>query len=261
MQLKRLSTNWKRWFKVLGFLFILALLTYWLRTDFWEVKKINCNLDDDGCPLEIENRVSNLSLRKNIIFLPKEEIKESLRKNLPQIHLIEIRRKIPQTLNFNLTSRKLMAALAVELPLIEEEATESAEIKSPEFNLSGIFYLIDQQGVILEKGNESKNLPLILLDYDPSFEFGDQVKKEEILKTIEVLLGLRLRLIDPKITKIISIREVRVWLENNLLCLFNLTKDINEQLDSLQLISSRAKIEGKQITRIDLRFDKPVIAY
>jgi len=70
-----------------------------------------------------------------------------------------------------------------------------------------------------------------------------------------------LRLVNPKITKIISIREVRVWLENDFLCLFNLTKDVNEQLDSLQLISSRAKIEGKQITRIDLRFDKPVIAY
>ncbi len=260
MQLKKLSTNWKRWFKILGFLLILALLAYWLRTDFWEVKRISCNLDDNSCPLEIENRVSNLSLRKNIIFLPKEEIKESLKEDFPQIHLIEIRRRIPQTLNFNLTSRKLMAALAVELSLIEE-ATESAEIKSPEFNLSGIFYLVDQQGVVLEKGNESKNLPLILLDYDPSFEFGDQVEKEEILKTLDVLLGLRLRLIDPKITKIISIREVRVWLENDLLCLFNLTKDIDEQLDSLQLISSRAKIEGKQITRIDLRFDKPVIAY
>jgi len=261
MQLKRLSTNWKRWFKLLGFLLILAFLAYWLRTDFWEVKKINCQLDDNGCPLEIENRASNLSLGKNVIFLPKEEIKESLRNDFPQIHLIEIKRRIPQTLNFNLTSRKLMAALAVELPSMEEEATESAKVKYPEFNLSGIFYLIDQQGVVLEKGNESKGLPLILLDYDPSFEFGDQIKEKEIIKTIDVLLGLRLRLIDPKITKIISIREVKVWLENDFLCLFNLTKDINEQLDSLQLISSRAKIEGKQITRIDLRFDKPVIAY
>jgi len=260
MRLKKLLMNWKRWFKFLGFVFILVLLAFWLRTDFWEVKRINCKLDDNSCPLEIENRASNLSLRKNIIFLPKERIKESLKKDFAQIHFIEIKRRIPQTLNFNLDSRKLMAALAVELPLIEE-ATESAEIKSSDFNLSGLFYLVDQYGVVLEKGNESKNLPLILLDSDSSFEFGDQIEKEEILKTIDILSSLRLRLIDPKIAKIISIREIKIWLGNDLLCLFNLTKDIGEQLDSLQLISSRAKIEGKQITKIDLRFDKPVIIY
>jgi len=261
MQLKRLSMNWKRWFKILGLLLIIGLLLFWLRTDFWLIRKVSCQFDDSDCPLDIFNKARSLSLGKNILFFSKGELGENLKEEFPQIHLVEIKRGIPHSLTFTLSSRKSIVALAVELPLLDLEATESAEIEGPEFNLSGTFYLLDQQGVVLEKVSESKNLPLILVSNDPQLNFGDQIEKEEIMKTIDLLSGLRLRLINPKITKIISLREVRVWLENDLLCLFNFTKDIDEQLDSLQLISSRAKIEGKQIKRIDLRFDKPVVAY
>jgi hypothetical protein len=36
-------------------------------------------------------------------------------------------------------------------------------------------------------------------------------------------------------------------------------KDIHQQISSLQFILSRLTMEGKQFTRLDLRFDKPVI--
>lgn len=38
-------------------------------------------------------------------------------------------------------------------------------------------------------------------------------------------------------------------------------KDLNLQVSSLQLILNRLKIEGKRFTRLDLRFDKPVVVF
>lgn len=39
------------------------------------------------------------------------------------------------------------------------------------------------------------------------------------------------------------------------------SKDINRQIDSLQLITSRLTMEGKHFSRLDVRFDKPVIVF
>jgi len=52
---------------------------------------------------------------------------------------------------------------------------------------------------------------------------------------------------------------IEVLLKNKVQVFFTGQKEIGLQLDSLQLIFNRAKIEGKEIKKIDLRFDKPVI--
>jgi hypothetical protein len=42
---------------------------------------------------------------------------------------------------------------------------------------------------------------------------------------------------------------------------FSLTKEVTEQVTSLQAVLSRAKIDGKKIKRVDFRFDKLVVEY
>lgn len=46
-----------------------------------------------------------------------------------------------------------------------------------------------------------------------------------------------------------------------ILVFFNLKEDLTTQVVSLQLILSRAKIEGRAPRLIDLRFSKPVVSY
>lgn len=41
--------------------------------------------------------------------------------------------------------------------------------------------------------------------------------------------------------------------------IFSKNKPLDEQISSLQLISSRLTIEGKDFVQVDLRFDRPVI--
>jgi len=230
--------NWKRWFKILGFLLFFALIYVFLRSDFWQVKKIICQFNQLDCSQEIANKVSELSFGKNLVFMSRQTLINKIKENLPQVDMVKIKKRIPDKLLFELTSRKPVVALAVE---------------------GVIYYLVDEQGVVAKKMEENQNLPLILFDKDPQFKVGEKINQEEILQTIKIIMGMKLRLLQPKVSRIISPREIEIWLENETLAILNGQKEIENQLDSLQFIYSRSKIEGKQVKKIDLRFDKPII--
>lgn len=238
--------NWKKLLKILSFLLFLGLIGFWLRSDFWQVEKVDCQFNQLNCNAEIDNKISELSLRKNLIFFPSRMVINKIKQDFPQVETVKIKKRYPHKILFELTSRKPVAALAIEL--------------FP-FSLTGVYYLVDQEGIMVKKMEENPNLPLVLVKNDPQLQAGDKINQEEILKTIEILIGMKFHLLEPKITRVISLREIEIWLENEVLVLFNGEKDIDIQLDSLQFIYTRSKIEGKQIKKIDLRFDKPVVLY
>jgi len=106
----------------------------------------------------------------------------------------------------------------------------------------------------IQKAEVKKKLPDQLI-----IKLQKKETKED--KIGQILKQLRLRLFQPEKATFISERAVEILFKDNLQVIFSLKKEIEVQLDSLQLISSRAKIEGKKIKRLDLRFDKPVVVY
>jgi len=87
-----------------------------------------------------------------------------------------------------------------------------------------------------------------------SSSLEDQLEKE--LKEFAFKEGLSLKK-KPKIED----ESVTATFSSNLTCVFNLKKELTSQLASLQFILWRSKIEGKIPSKIDLRFDNPVIRY
>lgn len=55
--------------------------------------------------------------------------------------------------------------------------------------------------------------------------------------------------------------DITVTRDKNITYIFNKKKKISEQITSLQLILSRLTIEGKQASKIDFRFDNPVVTF
>jgi len=249
-----LLMNWKKWLKLLGFFILAALVFFWLRSDFWAVEKITCRLDDQDCPVDLWSKTSELSLGKNLIFFSRGDFEKNIQKNFPQIGQVKVKKGIFKNLSFSFFSQKAVAAIAVQLP-INKEATSSG---NQEFSLSGVFYWLGQDGAILEKTDKIGGLPLVLVETDPNLNVGQRFEQGPSV-IIPLLMNLKLHVIDFKIIRIISLREIEIWLEGQTLVLFNGEKDLESQLDSLQLILSRSKIEGKSIKKIDLRFSKPVI--
>jgi len=91
----------------------------------------------------------------------------------------------------------------------------------------------------------------------------DTIAPKEQTENIEekVFTQLKLRLFDPEQVELINLRQLKVTFKDGSGALFSPQKKLEIQLDSLQLIFSRAKIEDRKIKSLDLRFDKPVVVY
>lgn len=227
--------------KILTFLLVgaaLAGLVFFLRSNFWEVKRISC---EPPCSAEFWAELMNLTGGKNLLFLPIRTLANQIMKNNPLLKTVKIKKNLPGELIFELEKRTPEAA--VTSPTVGEEKL-----------------VVDSEGILLAKTKNSE-LPLILIKEPISLNIGEKLVQEEIIQAVKILVNLKLYLFQPQTAKIISVRIVEVQLKNGPIAVFSTQKDFNFQLDSLQLILSRAKIEGKKVKRVDLRFEKPVAIY
>ncbi|PIS13949.1 hypothetical protein COT65_01450 [Candidatus Shapirobacteria bacterium CG09_land_8_20_14_0_10_47_13] len=123
------------------------------------------------------------------------------------------------------------------------------------------YFLVNDQGLVLKVSDSPGDLPVILMDSVKNLSVGEKFIQPEIIFTIEILEKLNQRTLHPTMAKIISPQKAEVWLNNGPLVTVSLTKEVGPQLDSLQVILARVRMEGKALRGIDLRFDKPVITY
>jgi len=228
--------RWKKLVKIGVLILGVMVVVLVFRLDLLKVQQISCQINDTNCPGEIWTDLMALSLGKNIFSFPIESINLQIKNSYPQIDKIKIKKNLPSRVDFNLTSRQPQVAISGEK-----------------------FHLVDFQGVVIEKSETSGEYPLIFLEPEMNLKVGEKFNQKEVLETIEAIVGLKLRLIEPKLAKIISFSSVDIWLKDDTQLIISLKKEISSQLDSLQLIYQRAKIEGKKLKQIDVRFDKPII--
>ncbi|TSC54489.1 MAG: Uncharacterized protein LiPW31_71 [Microgenomates group bacterium LiPW_31] len=236
MLLLKSPMRWKKLVKIGVLILGVIVVVLVFRLDLLKVQQISCQINDTNCPGEIWTDLMALSLGKNIFSFPIESISLQIKNSYPQIDKIKIKKNLPSRVDFNLTSRQPQVAISGEK-----------------------FHLVDFQGVVIEKSETSGEYPLIFLEPEMNLKVGEKFNQKEVLETIEAIVGLRLRLIEPKLAKIISFSSVDIWLKDDTQLIISLKKEISSQLDSLQLIYQRAKIEGKKLKQIDVRFDKPII--
>lgn len=203
------------------------------------VKKIDCRFNQTACPGEIWMDLMSLTIGKNIIFLSTKNLVGQVEKTNPLLKEVKIKKNLPNHLFFELRKREPQAAL-----------------KNPEKG----FWIIDEEGFLLEKTNETE-LPVILVEQPINLNVGEKIVEKETVWAVNLLKGLKFRLLKPKTAKIVSPRQIEVELDDKPLVIFSSLKEADFQLDSLQLIFSRSKIEGRNLKQVDLRFDKPVVIY
>lgn len=232
-------------------------LIFFLKSDFWSIKKITCRYNETSCSSEVEKELGRLASGKNILFISRKEFKKEVLKKELMFKDVKIFVRLPDEVIFEFKKREPEAAVVVQSGIENKQASESAK---PEFLTTEDFFIVDRDGVILAKEKKS-DLPLVLVTTTIEAKIGERINQDELLKAVELLADLRLNLLEPKLVRLLSGRSMEVWFKDNITSVFSGKKNLKNQLDSLQLIFSRAKIEGRKIKRVDLRFDKPVVTY
>jgi len=226
-------------FLIAGSFLIIFSFFQLLRGNFFKINQVICLDNQHPCQAELWFEVNGLVLGKNIVSLSPQKTKQLIKDELPGINQVEIKKKLPDKLIVHLTKRK---------PIAVVEANKE-------------YYQVDYQGVILAKLDQPADLPLIASGEVSVAVDNHQLESSVILSSLDFLYQLLIKNIEARRLEITDSRELTVFLKTGPKVLISLDKNIKEQVDSLQLILERAKIEGKQIELIDLRFDKPVISY
>lgn len=228
----------KKVFFVLVGLGLVSGSVFFLRSDFLNIKRVDCQFNGNLCQSEIWWDLTSSSVGKNILFFSTKNLTLQIQNKYPNLKSLAISKKFPQ-----------------ELIVKIEKREPKAIVKTSEE-----FFVVDDQGFVLEKSQKS-GLPLILFEKPVSLGINEQFTQSEIIWAVNLVEKMKFYLFTPKETRIISPRNIEVSLDRGLMVIFSSKKSETIQLDSLQFIFSRSKIESKGIKKIDLRFDKPVVIY
>lgn len=227
----------KKWFFLTGFLLIVGAAAYFLFfSGFFKIETVQ--VEGDLSCAENGQLLTNIKvLGTNIFLINSSQIEKKLKTNFSCIKSAKIVKKFPIHILVQVSKREPRANLYI-IKDTSIEATSSAIEES---------FLLDEEGVIFS--GTAPELPMKIYSSKKNINFKNILA---VLNKIKVF-G-------------IEVMEA-VEMENTLLTnsspkvIFDLSKEIDAQTASLQLILAKAKIDEETAEFIDLRFDKPVVRF
>lgn len=209
-----------------------------LKGDFFKIGKIDCRTQYGPCS-ERDLKTLEAFQEKNLFLLPETDVRKNLTENFLN-RQISIQKIFPNRLRVVIEKRKSAVAL----------------VQSPIADMG--FFLLDQDGVVVEVVKETV-LPLLTLPVrDENIELGKEVG-QEIKKAVKILsLVYSLRK-----TKEAKLESDFLYIKDldDIEILLPLGKDPEVLVGALQLIITQSRIEGSLPKSIDLRYSNPVLKY
>lgn len=191
-------------------------------------------------------------------FLTEDELKKQLSPYLAR-SLLTLNTKMIKT---QLTQNNL----ALEKVILQKEYPDKLRVEIWERKPVAIVnhWVVDKEGLLFHEASSRHrlNLPQLKLSPEKNYQLGSQLNGtlvQNALKTVETLgqiEGVSLESLYLESTgtlKVITQGKAEILIDGG--------KPIEQQLTSLQAIIKDAQMTGKNFSRIDLRFAKPVVVY
>lgn len=247
----------KRWF-VLVIAGIIAFYFISQQFGFMRIKKVEVKQGGAEC-VSGKELTEDLNISGRNIFEFSVDEKKTLDK-YPCIKSIEIKKKLPNRIVMVINGRKpFMRVARYGLAVDFKESTPSSQTAlidwSEPVSSTASYFLADDEGVVFATTGSTS---LAIFFFPEEMRFGKKVTGELFQKIVEVLRGLN------NIGERVSFGKITgnsLLIQGDIRAAFGLSSRIDRQVASLQLILGKAKIDGRLIESLDLRFDKPVVIY
>ncbi len=206
------------------FILLLSLLIF-LSSKVIAVSFLEFKLEKISCADEKKLQKEINLIGKNLIMIDEKSVEETLKKKFSCIKQVFLNKSLPNKIKVHVIGRQPVATIV---------ASNSAK-------------LVDNEGVALG-GGDLPNLPKI---------YSENIDSKEVKNTILIINKLISFNFEIKKSSILPKKDLLI--EGEYKIYFNLEKNLDIQLASLQLILNQAKIESNKVEYIDLRFRDPVI--
>lgn len=182
----------------------------------------------------VEVVVNEDRLPKNLLFFPTDKLRQDLLLDNPLLSTLEFKKKFPHTLVIIATRKSPIARIT----------------------MGELIGLVDRDGYIVGLDDETEQLPLISLDAT-SIAVGQKVDDPATRVALSLLASLPPEFKITKITRYDRLSIVAELPQTNIIVAQE--SDEASLSATLQTILTSFRIKGTMPTRIDLRYDKPVI--
>ena len=250
-------------FKPLSIILIilLILLTFYfaLRSDLFQIRQLEISNSESFKDCLSEEQLSQRLdvVGRSAIFLETKKLSQDLLADVICLKSVTITTSWPNKIKINAKIRQPVAAIVASASArIDNQATAAAEVSSQEQ-----IFLIDEEAVVIKKVATYSALPkILLLTAEQNFDVV-QLPYQLIKTGVDVISALsQLQLAVNELT-IDENGQLFAEIEDGVKVLFSNAADPKNQATSLQAILRQAKIDGKKLSKIDLRFTRPHVVY
>ncbi|MCJ7792619.1 MAG: FtsQ-type POTRA domain-containing protein [Candidatus Marinimicrobia bacterium] len=222
-----------------GSLCLLIASFLFFQSSFFNINQVVCFESERPCDTEVWLKINSFFLGKNILFLSPAEAQEKIKKELTTIESVRLEKKWPGRLVISLSKKNPLAVVEVKDGYLQ----------------------VDHQGTILAILTQPTDLPLVVAPGLSLTANQAKIESAPLLTCLEALYQLLFKNIAVRRAEMTANQTLILDLQTGPQVFFSLDREMKEQVDSLHLILERAKIEGKEMKTIDLRFVKPVVVY
>lgn len=210
---------------------IVFLLYIFLLSSLFQIKK---GLSDNSTCLGNDFLEKTNLKNKNMFLVSTSSIKKSVLNNFPCAADLTIQKRYPSTILINVSAIKTVLKIdGTDLALSENNIVT----KNTSTNVTPTFF--PPQGIKFAEGQKvTDQTALFVISLA-----ADIQKSDFIISNIRIVEG----------------DLIAVYSRDESVAIFSRHKDVKEQVDSLQAILAKAKIDSSKIEKIDLRFDKPIL--
>lgn len=173
---------------------------------------------------------------KNIFFLDSQKLTGNLKDNFACIESINVKKVYPSQIDLDIKSQQAVA---------KKEGTDIA---------------LTANGLVV-KNTPNLQIPTIYLTQAQSAQTLGKITDKNTLFALNMAASLLKSDFTPQNIRILDQGDIAIYGNYAIVAIFSPIKDANLQLDSLQSVLARSKIDAAKITKIDLRFDNPIVIY
>jgi len=195
--------------------------------------------------IQIENEHTCLSgdqvqeksqiIGKSIFLLSENKLQEDLAQ-MNCASSIKVQKKFPSTIIVTQETKKALADIA-DQP-----------------------FSITEDGYII-KTTKGSTLPKVYLPQEIAIAENTKIEDSKVIFALSLVKNLLKSDFTPTQVRFVDNADIIIYSQVEASAAFTVNRDASQQVDSLQSVLSKARIDASKISQIDVRFDKPVLTY
>lgn len=231
-------------------LFFATSVYFLLRSDIFLLRNIQIEKQTDHRFLSQEQLAEQLGryIARSILILDTQAIASTLTENNPALASIELHKNLQGTLKVFYREREPVAVVqtADEYLLVDADGFI--------FHPASERYKLSLPHLILGPGGDSAD--------PPHYQLGDRLASGLVTAALQILNGIN-QITNVELERLTIHPQGTLTLQtkSGWTALLDAGKDIPSQITSLQTIVAAARMEGRGLSLIDLRFERPVVRY